>query len=150
MFRDAAIAGAIEQTPCILTKAQLGPLSDSDPEWRDAAVYTRDEAEVMISHPGIPMDRRVYYGFGLLAGMRPGEIAALRWRNYDPSVQPLGKLTIASALNTRKNEVKGTKTGAVRRVPVHSTLAALLAEWKLSGWAAMMGRQPAPDVPVQP
>jgi integrase len=150
LFRDAEIEGVIARSPCILTKAQLGPLIDSDPEWRDSAIYTRDEAEVMISHPDIPIDRRVYYGFGLLLGLRPGEIAALRWRHYDPNVQPLGKLTIAAALNTRKYEVKGTKTGAVRRVPVHPTLAALLAEWKLSGWGVMMGRQPAPEDLVLP
>lgn len=31
MFRDAAIDGEIEQTPCILTNAQFGPLVDKDP-----------------------------------------------------------------------------------------------------------------------
>jgi len=30
-------------------------------------------------------------------------------------------------------------------MPVHSTLAAMLAEWKLQGWAEMMGRAPKPD-----
>ena len=38
-------------------------------------------------------------------------------------------------------------------MPAHPTLAAILAEWKLSGWAAMMGRQPTPDdliVPMPP
>lgn len=142
MFRDAAIQGVIEQSPCILTKAQLGPLVDSDPEWRHGALFTRDEAEIMISHPDIPFDRRLYYAFGLLAGLRPGEIAALRVRHYEPSIEPLGRLTVALALNTRKGTIKGTKTGATRRVPVHPTLAAMLAEWLLSGWAEMMGRKP--------
>jgi integrase len=153
MFRDAAIEGKIEQTPCILTKHQLGPLVDSDPEWRAGAVFTRDEAEQMISDPRIPQDRRVVYAFGLLAGLRPGESAAARWRHYDPLATPLGKLTIAVAFNSRKNKVKGTKTNAVRYVPVHSTLAAILAEWRLSGWPAMCGRAPGPDdliVPLPP
>ncbi len=38
-------------------------------------------------------------------------------------------------------------------MPAHPTLAAILAEWKLSAWAAMMGRQPTPDdliVPMPP
>ena len=38
-------------------------------------------------------------------------------------------------------------------MPVHPTLAALLAEWKLGGWAAMMGRPPTADdlvVPLPP
>ena len=33
---------------------QLGPLVDSDPEWRAGAVFTRDEAEQMISDHRIP------------------------------------------------------------------------------------------------
>lgn len=153
MFRDAQLAGVIEQSPCILTDAQLGPLTDKDPEWRDGAVFTRDEAETLISDERIPFDRRMVYAFGLLAGMRPGEAAALRWSHYDPTVRPLGKLRIARAYNSRKNSVKSTKTDAVRVVPVHPTLAAMLAEWKLGGWAAMMGRSPEPGdliVPLPP
>jgi integrase len=150
MFRDAAIEGVVEQTPCILTNAQLGPLVDKDPEWRDGSQFTREEAETLVSDERIPLDRRVYYAFMLLAGMRPGEIAALRWRHFDSTVQPLGKLTVALAHNTRKNRTKGTKTGAVRHVPVHPTLAAMLAEWKLSGWAAMTGRAHESDDLVLP
>jgi hypothetical protein len=48
---------------------------------------------------------------------------------------------------------KGTKTETVKHVPVHPTLAAMLAEWKLSGWTAMMGRAPEPDdliIPMPP
>jgi len=76
-----------------------------------------------------------------------------RWRHYDAAMEPLGKLTVAKAYNTRKHNEKGTKTNAVRHVPVHPTLAAMLAEWKLAGWAAMMGRAPEPDdllVPLPP
>lgn len=38
-------------------------------------------------------------------------------------------------------------------MPVHPVLAAMLAEWKLTGWALLMGRQPTPDdliVPMPP
>ncbi|HWU90324.1 MAG TPA: hypothetical protein VN253_23830 [Kofleriaceae bacterium] len=31
----------------------------------------------------------------LLAGVRTGEAAALRWRHYDPTKQPLGELLVA-------------------------------------------------------
>jgi hypothetical protein len=48
MFRDAQIAEVIEHTPCVLTKVPLGPLVDSNPEWRDGAVFTREEAEDLI------------------------------------------------------------------------------------------------------
>jgi hypothetical protein len=93
------------------------------------------------------------YAFGVLAGIRPGEAAALRFRHWDPSVEPLGKLVVTASYNTRKNRIKGTKTDVVRHVPVHPTLAAMLAEWRLSGWGEMMGRDPKPDdliVPLPP
>ena len=153
MFRDAELEGLIEKSPCILTKAQLGPLRDKDPEWRESAVFARNQIETLISHPRIPFDRRIVYGLESLAGVRPGEASALRWRHYDPAVEPLGKLFVAHAYNTRKHRTKGTKTEVVKHVPVHPTLAAMLAEWKLSGWAAMVGRQPGPDdliVPLPP
>ncbi len=144
LFRDAQLKGLIEATPCVLTDRQLGPLVDKGPEWRLGAVFTREEAEILISHEQIPFNRKLYYGFGVLAGMRPGEIAALRWR-HTPEMEPLGRMTVAHAYNTRKNRAKGTKTNSVRYVPVHPTLAAMLAEWRLSGWVSMMGRQPEPD-----
>lgn len=153
MFRDAVLDEVIEQAPGKLDSRQLGPVKDSDPEWRNSAVFTREEAATLISDERIPPDRQLVYGFELLAGMRPGEGAALRWRNYVPTMEPLGKLLVASSYNTRKHRQKGTKTDTVRHVPVHPTLAAMLAEWKLSGWAEMMGRPPTDDdliVPLPP
>jgi integrase len=153
LFRDAALEGLIDASPCILTDAQLGPLLDADPEWRAGSVFTREEAETLSADPRIPVDRQLVYAFGVLAGLRPGEAAALRWRHWDPSVEPLGKLVVTASYNTRKNRIKGTKTDVVRHVPVHPTLAAMLAEWRLSGWGEMMGRDPKPDdliVPLPP
>lgn len=151
LFRDAAVAGLIDANPCReIGEKQLGPLTDKDPEWRAGAVFTRDEAEILISHLDIPFDRSLFYAFELLAGMRPGEIAARRWRDYDATVEPLGRLTIASALNTRKYKVKSTKTKTARIIPVHSTLGAMLAEWRLHGWEAMVGRAPTPDDLILP
>jgi hypothetical protein len=69
----------------------------------------------------------------LLGGLRPGEASALRWKHYDPSVKPLGKLTIAKSYNAKRHMVKGTKTEVVKVIPVHTTLAAMLAEWKRRG-----------------
>src|SRR4029077_8487293 len=150
VFRDAAIEGAIEQSPCILTARQLGPKLDKDREWRAAALFTRAEVVDLISSPVIPWDRRVTYALELLTGNRPGESASLRWRHYDAAKTPLGSLTIAHALNSKVGVVKGTKTDAVKVVPVHPVLAAILAEWKLSGWEKMVGRAPKPDDLIGP
>lgn len=152
VFRDARIAGHVNQTPCILTDAQLGPVTDKDPEWRASALFSRREVETMIGNARIPLDRQVVYAFGLLGGLRPGEGAALRWRHYDADKRPLGMLTVARAYSTTRSEEKGTKTNAVKYVPVHPVLATMLEEWRL-GWAAMFGRAPGPDdlvVPLPP
>jgi integrase len=141
-MRDAAEDEIIEATPCILTQQRLGPIRDKDPEWREGAVFTREEAETLISDPRIPADRQLVYGFGLLAGMRPGEVAALRWRHYNPNAEPLGSMLVALSYNTKRSVTKPTKTETTKTIPVHATLAAMLAEWKLGGWAAMVGHKP--------
>lgn len=153
VFRDAAIAGLIDRSPCSLTERQLGPKRDKDPEWRQEAVFTRDEASMIISSLAIPVDRRVAYAFELLAGLRPSEVAALRWRHYEPAKQPLGSLFVAISFSSRHFKTKSTKTETSKHIPVHQTLAAILAEWRLAGWAKMMGRAPTPDdliVPMPP
>lgn len=153
LFRDAKLAGLIDETPCCLTSRELGPKVDSDPEWREQAVFDRAETETIISTPLIPFDRRVAYALELLAGLRPGESSALRWRNYVADKQPLGELLVARSHSSKRNVTKGTKTEAIRHVPVHPTLAAILADWFSTGWAAMVGRSPQPDdliVPMPP
>ena len=54
-------------------------------------------------------------------------------------------MVVALSYNTRKRTEKATKTEQPRMVPVHPTLAKILAEWKLGGWPAMVKRIPQPD-----
>ena len=118
LFRDVELADLIEQSPCILDERQVGPI-DKDPEWRNDAVFARDEVETIISDARIPADRQMVYALEVLAGVRPGEAAALRWRHYDPTVTPLGKILVAKSDNTRGNVEKTTKTDTVKHIPVH-------------------------------
>ncbi len=145
MFAAAVLEDLLPANPCVLTQAHLGRKEDKDPEWRARAIYTRDELESLISDERLPQARRVLYALGGIGGLRQGEIAALRWRHYDPDAQPLGQLVIANS-----NERRGTKTGGARDLPVHPTLAAMLAEWRLSGWGAAFGRRPHSDDFVVP
>ncbi|HEY3494903.1 MAG TPA: hypothetical protein VGK73_09465, partial [Polyangiaceae bacterium] len=69
--------------PCVLSSKELGPNEDKDPEWRATAVYDRDELIKLISSELLPPDRRMMYALMGLAGLRHGEMAGLRWRNYD-------------------------------------------------------------------
>lgn len=154
-FRDSMLEDPplTDRSPCILTERQLGAKIDSDREWRPTALLSRDEALTLISSPKIPQDRRVAYAIELLTGLRPGETAALRWRHYDLDAAPLRALLVASALETKRGTIKPTKTGVVKVVPVHSTLAMLLDEWRAGGWQAQQGREPTADdliVPLPP
>lgn len=145
MFADAVVDELISVNPCVLKRDDLPKKIDKDPMWRAGAIFTRDEVETLISSPKVPDDRRVLYTLMFLTGARFGEIAALRWSSYDKARTPLAHLLIAKSFSTRKHAEKSTKTQVTRDVPVHPTLARVLAEWKLKGWPAMMGRQPKAD-----
>jgi integrase len=145
LFRDAIIDEMVPVTPCVLSTRELGPKEDKDPEWRAGALYDRHEIVQLISSAAIPAERRVAYAILALAGLRHGEMAGLRWRNYDATPEPLGKLVIA-----RSYDNLSTKTKRPREVPVHPTLAAVLHEWRTHGFAALLGRAPQPDDPLIP
>lgn len=145
MFKSAIIEELIDQNPCVVEKNVLPKNVDKDPSWRATAVFDRGELETLISDPRIPFARRMIYAIEGLAGLRHGEMAGLRWKAYLPKLEPLGKLVIS-----RSYDKEGTKTKVTREVPVHPTLAAMLAEWKLSGWAAEFKRRPKDDDLIVP
>jgi len=149
MLNDAVADELIAASPCVL-KDELPAKRDKDRTWRRTAVFTRDEVETIISAPSTPDDRRVLASLMFLGAMRFGEAAALTWRDYDPMCSPLGKLVIEKSYSTKKRKVKGTKTDNPREMPVHPTLARILATWKLSGFEQLTGRQPQPDDPIVP
>jgi integrase len=129
-LRAAVAEGLIAANPVVLLPDDLPAKADADPEWRASAVFTRGEVETLISDERIPADRRTLYALLALAGLRFGEAAALRWRHYDGALEPLGRLLVATSFRTPGRKVKGTKTGATRHVPVHPTLAKVLATWR--------------------
>jgi integrase len=144
LFRDAQIADLVISSPCVLTARQLGPVEQRDPLERVAELFTHAEVERLISAPEIDPDRRVFYALEALAGLRLGEAAGLRWMHYDPAAEPLGRLTITTSYDKGR-----TKTRRARHVPVHPTLAAMLAEWRMA-WPSTFARQPTPEDLVVP
>lgn len=109
------------------------------------AVFNVAETEMLIWSPLVPEHRRVGYGIEFMTGLRTGQVSALKWGDYEPQVEPLGRLVSSVAYNSHHKVVKSTKTRAVFEVPVHPTLAKILASWKLTGWAKRMGRTPTQD-----
>jgi integrase len=134
MFRTAVADELIIATPCVLPKGVLPKKVDKDPAWRDGAIFTRSEVEQLISDVRVPADRRVLYALKGLAALRHSEASRLRWRHYDSTMEPLGSISLDR-----------TKSGVPRRIPVHATLARVLAEWKLGGWERTFGRDPGAD-----
>lgn len=126
-------------SPCTLRvrRGELPKKKDADPRWRSLAVFDRDELELLISSELVPLPRRVLYALMLIGGMRIGEAAGRRWADYEPGLKPLGKLRIATQYDD-----EDLKTENPREMPVHPTLAKVLAQWKLDGFAATLGRQP--------
>lgn len=139
MFHYAVADELIDATPCVLPRGVLPKKVDKDPSWRATAIYTREEVERLISDPRVPEDRRVLYALKALAGLRHSEAAELNWRRYDATLEPLGGLSL-----------ERTKTQVPRRVPVHPTLARVLAEWKLSGFERTYGRGPVEEDLIVP
>lgn len=59
LLRDAELADVIDRAPATLDERQLGPVVDKDPKWRSGSVFTRDEAETLVSDLRIPADRQL-------------------------------------------------------------------------------------------
>lgn len=150
MFESARIDELILANPVVVKPRELPKKRDKDPEWRSQATYATREVEQLISDTRIPVERRVQYALKAIAGLRHGEVAALRWRLVDRDTGPLGRLTIAWAFSSRSKSIKETKAEETRAVPIHPTLARILAAWRLSGWAATYGRAPGLDDLVVP
>jgi integrase len=146
----AVVDEILVQNPCQLARKSLPPKRDKNPNAREGWIFTREEIERLISDERIKPDRRVQYAILFLTGMRFGEYAALRWRDYDRTMTPLGRITVSRAIKSVSKAEGRTKTEAIKRIPVHPTLATILAEWHLSGWAEAFGRPPREDDYVLP
>lgn len=150
LFADAVAEEKIERNPCAASRRVLPKMCDADPLWREGAVYTADEVERLISAESIPLARRLWYAIEALAGLRAGEVSALTFGDLDATTAPLHRLNVRASYSVKAKRLKGTKTGVYRAVPIHARLAALLAEWRLSGYEALTGQRPTPDAILIP
>lgn len=147
MFRDALIRELIDATPCTLSArhGELPKKRDKDPTWRKTALYTKEEVGLLCWDERIAHLHRVAYALLFFTGLRGGELVVRRWRDYDAKARPLGRLMVATASERFGRGEKEVKTGIAREHPIHPALAAILAEWRLSGWERTYGRAPTPD-----
>jgi integrase len=99
-----------------------------------AAPYLKSWAEVDKLHSALkevdPIVAMAYF-ISARAGLRPGEVIALRWRSVD-----LDASTIEVSTQSRKGYEGPTKSGKTRTVPIVPALVKELRAWKQSAGGA--------------
>ncbi len=147
---EAVLYELLPANPCAAVRAKLPSIEDKHPEARDTWFFSRAEVWLLMTDPRVPGDRRMAYAVEFLTGCRPGELAVLRWRDWDTSARPLTRLTLSRARKSVSKKEGSTKTGARKYAPVLPFLERLLTEWRTSGWRLMLGRDPGVDDLIVP
>lgn len=150
MFRAAAKRDLIDFTPCVWDASDLPHRDERRDHARLEGGFDLEQVATILADPRIPQDRRVLYAIEFLTGMRTGEAAVRRWRDWKPDEKPLGMLVGATAWSSRHRIEKATKTRSRKLCPVHPFLARALADWKARGWRRLYGRTPTPDDLIVP
>ena len=85
MFSLAVFEGVTDRNLC--AQIPRGKLPKIGKQKRP--LYNREEAWALMTDPRIPPDRRLFHTLQGLTGLRVGEVAGLRWRDYDDRTRPL-------------------------------------------------------------
>jgi integrase len=88
------------------------------------------EVSALLACPDVPVRWRRLYALAIYLYLRPGELAALEWR--DVQLGP-GYVHVHQALDQRTGKAKATKTGVTRKVPIPRALRTLLEFLKGDG-----------------
>jgi integrase len=129
-------------------RAVLPPVTSPDPE--DIGHLTGPQVDALLASPAAD---EFSFGVELLevvTGLREGEAFGLRFSDFDIEEGVFRARVVRQALMPR-GEGRGVELGAVksrfgkRAIPAHPLLAAWLVGWALSGWRAVVGRDPKPD-----
>ncbi len=151
LLEEAVDDQLISENPCRWkARRDLPPKRDKQAGKRNSSGFEPGEVWQLLHDERVPEDRRVMYGLDFLTGMRPGEVAARRWRDLDTTAEPLWRLDVWTAINSRSGLEKCTKTNVEKVVPVHPLLQELLRHWYAEGWKNFMGRDPIPDDLIVP
>lgn len=146
ILSEAAFTELIQTNPCrSIPRGKLPKATKRRPR-----PYTADEVGTLLTSESLPFDRRIVYALCALGAMRIGEACGRRWRDLDTTATPLWRLRVATQWDDQPLKGARDEHTAERSVPVHPELRRLLAEWKLTGWAAVYGRHPTLDDFISP
>lgn len=99
-------------------------------------------------HAGDYFEGLLFAG-ALMLGGRSGELAGLRQCDYDPRVEPLGRVTLRRQWHAKTATFRDTKDKLPKMVPVHPVLAGLLSKSR-AVFYHRAGRLPMQDEPLFP
>jgi hypothetical protein len=141
VFTVAKLEKLVDYNPCREIPGDEMPQVGENP-WEK---YEPDEVVILTTDERIRIDRRVLYALHFWFAAREGEACGFRFTDCSRLSKPLGTMTIDSQY--QDEPLKGSRDDyvATRRFPVHSAAAALLAEWRLSGFESIFGRPPRDD-----
>jgi integrase len=134
-----------DENPCARLRGKLPSKSK-----QHRPCYTGTEAVQLFTDDRIPEAWRVFYALAGLAGLRMGEVAGLRWKDYNRDALGLGSLFVHVQYDDRRLKTATGDDDKERMVPVHPVLASILAQWKLSGFAHVYERPPTADDRIVP
>ena len=141
VFSLAVFEGVADRNPC--AQIPRGKLPKIGKQKRP--LYNREEARALMTDARIPSDRRMFHTLQGLTGLRVGEVAGLRWGDYDRRTTPLGALHVHCQYDGQPLKTASGADTKARMVPVHPELARLLSEWRSRGFAAVYGRLPTEE-----
>lgn len=133
MYRDAVIAELVPASPVVLPRGLLRRT------FKRTVPYDAREVECLLAVRGI---HGMLATLALYSGMRPGEIAGRRWRDWDQQARPLGGLLVATQYEDQPLKGDDSDTDRPRMLPVHAALRAALEAWQLEGWSLTYGDGP--------
>ena len=110
----------LEQNPCI------GVLPPDSGDGRRRSWLYPSEAARLLACDAVPLEARRLYALALYLYLRPGELAALEWRDVDLVANVV---RVTKALDSTTGETKAPKTrNGIRTVPIPATLRPLLEQ----------------------
>lgn len=142
LLEEAKAAGLCSHNPSDVPRGTLPKKTSKQLYDKDAEVMLPEELGRLLSAEIIPEWRRVFYALLFLTGARVGEIAALRWRDWDRDRRPLGCLTMELSWSDKRKEHGTTKTEQIKRIPVHPLLEEMLVYWHSVGFERTFLRTP--------
>ena len=116
---DNRLIRGLDQSPAI--GIPLGREEEKQPE-----ILTLSEIrKLLVSAKRLNHDWYYHWTLALLTGMRNGELYALEWTDVNSENN---SITISKSFNPKTKEIKCTKSGAWRAVPISSELKIVLLE----------------------